>query len=199
MYLDWPFRLALILIAGVHLSLSRRFLKASKAGGTVFQNRAEGLPLSVATGVAYGLYCLAVLVYLVYPSWMAWGHFPLGSNLRWMGAVLMALGSALHLWGMAHLGQNLTISISTRAGHCLITDGPFSWVRHPLYVGGMIESLGVCLLLSNGAVALCAGAFWGLVVWRTPLEEQVLREAFGEDYDAYCARVGRFFPRLWCA
>ena len=111
----------------------------------------------------------------------------------------MVLGSALHLWGMAHLGKNLTISISTRAGHSLITGGPFSWVRHPLYVGGMIESLGVCLLLSNWVVALCAGAFWALVAIRTPLEEQVLRETFGEAYDIYCARVGRFLPRFWRA
>ena len=196
MLIDWPYRLALILITGVHLTLSRRYLKAFKAGGTIFKKRAEGLPLSVALGVTYGAYSLVVLLYLINPNWMAWGAIPLAVPLRWLGAVIIAFGAWLHLWGMHHLGINLTISISTREGHQLVTSGPFARIRHPLYVGGMVESVGVCLLLANSAVAVCALAFWSLIVWRTPMEEVALRETFGDAYDGYCQRAGRFVPRM---
>lgn len=195
MLTDWPYRLTLIIITGIHLTWSRKYLKASKAGGTVFQKRAEGLPLSVALGVTYGAYSLAVLVYLINPAWMAWGTVPLGAPIRWLGAGVIALGAGLHLWGMHHLGKNLTISINTKDNHQLVTSGPFAWVRHPLYVGGMVESLGVCLLLSNAAVAVIAVVFWALIVYRTPREEAVLEATLGEPYTRYRQQIGRFLPR----
>lgn len=195
MFIDWPYRLALVVIAGCQLTISRRYMKRTGAGATQLKKRAEGVLLTVALGISYVAYSLAVLVYLLNPSWMAWSSLPLPLGVRWVGAALMALGAALHVWGMHHLGKNLTITIDTRDGHSLTTTGPFAWVRHPLYVGGMVESLGVCLLVGNVAVAFFALAFWTFVAWRTPLEEARLVETLGPEYGDYMARVGRFFPR----
>jgi protein-S-isoprenylcysteine O-methyltransferase len=190
------YRIALAVVAAAHGVLSRRYMKLSKAGATLFQKRAEGLPLAVATGALYAAYCLSVLVYMLNPAWMAGSALPFPPWLRWIGAPVMAAGAALHIWGMHHLGQNLTISIGTRDGHALITSGPFRWIRHPLYAGGMLESVGVCLLLSNGAVAVCALLFWLLIAWRTPMEEQALHRAFGAAYAGYARETGRFLPRV---
>ena len=194
MFDELPYRIFLVLVAAVQLAVSRRYMKRAKAGATIFQKRAEGLPLTVAIVVFYGGYCLAVLVYLAYPPWMAWAVVALPAAVRWAGLAVMVLGAALHIWGMQHLGTNLTIGISTREGHALVTSGPYRWVRHPLYSGGMLESVGVCLLLSNGAVALFAVCFWALIALRTPMEEARLVAAFGEPYREYQRRVGRFLP-----
>ena len=92
---------------------------------------------------------------------------------------------------------NLTISISTRENHALVTTGPYRWVRHPLYTGGMVEAVGLCLLMANWLVALSAGLFWALIAYRTPMEEKELIETFGDEYRQYLQRVGRFMPKIW--
>ena len=99
------------------------------------------------------------------------------------------------MWGLHHLGTNLTISISTTDEHSLITAGPYRWVRHPLYTGGMIESVGLCLMMANWFVAISAGCFWALIVYRTPMEETKLIEEFGDEYRQYTEDVGRFVPK----
>jgi len=192
---DLYYRIVLMVVAGLQGVISRRYMKGAKAGGTIFQKRAEGFPLTIAAGAFYLAYCLTVLFYMVNPAWLTWSALPVPPWSRWIGAMVMALGAALHIWGMHHLGKNLTISISTRAGHTLVTSGPYRWIRHPLYSGGMLESIGVCLLLANGAVAVCAFLFWVIIVCRTPKEEALLREAIGDAYADYAARTGRFLPR----
>lgn len=195
MFIDWPYRLALIVIATCQLSISRRYMKRTGVGAHQLQGRAEGVFLTMALGVSYVSYSLAVLVYLLYPPWMDWSALTLPVAVRWGGGVFMALGAALHIWGMHHLGKNLTITIDTRDGHTLTTTGPFAWVRHPLYVGGMVESFGVCLLVGNLAVVAFAVLFWFFVAWRTPMEEARLAAKLGLAYQDYAARVGRFLPR----
>lgn len=192
---DLSYRIAMVALSAAHLVVSRRYMKRSGAGATLFQKRDEGLLLAWAAAICFAGYALSVLLILLNPAWMAWGALPLSGVVRWSGAPLMALGAALHVWGAHHLGANLTVTISTRNGHTLVTSGPFRWVRHPLYSGGMLESMGVCLLLANGAVVAFAVGFWGLVIWRTPLEEARLEAVFGEAYRDYRSHVGRFVPK----
>ncbi|MBX3178731.1 MAG: isoprenylcysteine carboxylmethyltransferase family protein [Candidatus Hydrogenedentes bacterium] len=194
--MDVGYRIALAIVAVAHGVFSRRYVRGARAGATLFKERAEGRGLAAATGAAYAAYCFTVLAFMINPAWMGWSALPIPPWLRWVGAPVMAAGAALHIWGMHHLGKNLTISISTRAGHALVTSGPFRWIRHPLYSGGMLESVGVCLLLANGAVSACALAFWLLIAWRTPLEEAILEDAFGERYRQYRGYTGRFLPRV---
>lgn len=192
---DLSFRLALVLIATVQLTLSRVLVRRAGAGATLLQSRAEGPWLAAGTATFLLAYGGAVALRMVYPSAMDWAALPLPSLLRWCGAPLMAAGALLHLWGTCHLGANLTLSISTRPDHQLVTSGPFGWVRHPLYLGGTVESLGVALLLANGAVAFAALGFWGLVALRTSKEDAILLATFGDDYFAYRARVPAWLPR----
>jgi len=195
MLIDIHFRVALAGIAALHLVGTRAIMRRGGGGISLRQPRAEG-PLLAAGAALFILgYGLSVLAYLLNPGWMAWSALPLPGMLRWCGAPLMALGAAVHLWGSHHLGANLTVTISTRERHQLITTGPYRWVRHPLYAGGMLESIGVCLLLANGAVALFAAGFWAVVAWRTRLEEAQLVAAFGGEYHRYQREVGRFVPK----
>lgn len=195
MHADLPYRITLVAIAAIHLAISLRYVKQTEGGHRLFGPRAEGPFLAGATAVILLLYVAAVLMYLINPAWMMWAALDSPVCLRWAGGLLMTLGAALHLWGSHHLGTNLTVTISTITGHRLVTSGPFRWVRHPLYAGGMLESLGVCLLLSNYAVAAGALGFWTLVIIRTKKEEAILFDTFGEAYRNYQTRTGRFLPR----
>ncbi len=76
----------------------------------------------------------------------------------------------------------------------LLVDGPYRFSRNPMYLGLVAAYLGGCLL---------AQSVWPILLLTIPLailsrvvipyEEASLRTVFGADYDAYCARVGRWF------
>lgn len=191
-------RILLIAVAILQGALSGWWMRGSKAGGTVFGKREEGIALSAAIGVGYLVYVIAALAYFIHPPWMEWSSVALPAQWQWLrliGAVPLFAGAALSLWGLRTLGSNLTISISTKENHSLITNGPYRWMRHPLYSGGMIESLGVAVLMANWLVFLSAAYFWGLIVFRTSEEEEKLIAHFGDQYRRYAAQVGRFLPR----
>ena len=93
--------------------------------------------------------------------------------------------------------SSAVVRVQKERGQTVISTGPYSYVRHPMYTGGILFFLGTSLLLGSWSGVLCALAFTGLFAIRAILEERVLRKEL-EGYDAYMARVKyRFFPRIW--
>lgn len=189
------FRFFLIAVSVLQIAMSARYLRAARAGSTIFRHREEGIVLSITIGVFYLAYVASVLIYFINPQWMTWSALELSAGARWCGVVPLLAGAYLMIAGLDHLGTNLTISISTNQQHELITTGPYRWVRHPLYTAGMLQSVGVCMLMANWFAAIAAFLFWTTIVIRTPMEERKLIEQFGDQYQQYAARVGRFVPR----
>jgi protein-S-isoprenylcysteine O-methyltransferase Ste14 len=78
----------------------------------------------------------------------------------------------------------------------LVVRGPYRAVRNPMYLDAGVYLAGFALFYRSTGVALYALAF--LIVMRTFVvlyEEPMLRRTFGHDYEAYCERVGRWWPR----
>jgi len=123
-----------------------------------------------------------------------------GDSIGWLGGGLVTVGLALHAW------SNMTLArgerASGRGGVKLVTDGPYAFVRNPLYLAGIPLLLGTCWLYSavtgpdllGGLVLL---AFFHLRVVRG--EEPALRRRFGQSYDEYCRRVPRWLPRRFAS
>jgi len=111
-------------------------------------------------------------------------------------AVVLAYASALlSLRAVQTLGKQWTYQARVLKDHDLITQGPYSIVRNPIYLGmfGMILSTG--LVFSHWWLALIAIVFFlvGNQI-RVRAEEKLLREAFGTKFDDYAARVPAFIP-----
>ncbi|MES2523024.1 MAG: isoprenylcysteine carboxylmethyltransferase family protein [Gemmatimonadota bacterium] len=114
----------------------------------------------------------------------------------WLGGGILAAGLALHVWSTLTLARGEWRQTPTST--VLVTDGPFRYVRHPIYLAGILLVLGVRLLYPSWQVidlVLPLGllAYFHLAVVR--VEEPELRRRFGASYDAYCARVPRWLPR----
>ena len=78
----------------------------------------------------------------------------------------------------------------------LVVRGPYRAIRNPMYLGAGLYLVGFALFYRSTGVALYALAF--LTVTHTFVvlyEEPMLRRTFGRDYEAYCERVGRWWPR----
>lgn len=92
------------------------------------------------------------------------------------GAVVLAIGLALTGWAMiANAYFSTAVRIQTERGHTVCSRGPYRFVRHPGYVGFILQSIGVPILL---------GSFWALIpgimaavlmVIRTALEDRILQ------------------------
>lgn len=127
---------------------------------------------------------------------MRWTQVDLPEWLRWVGVGMGILGNLLAYWVFSSLRNNVSPTVATRANATLVTHGPYRWVRHPLYVMGLIAYIGFALLAENWFIAVSMLIGFALLVIRTEKEEARLIEKFGDTYREYMQRTGRFFPKL---
>ncbi|WP_375391095.1 methyltransferase family protein [uncultured Sphingomonas sp.] len=112
--------------------------------------------------------------------------------------LLMAGCVALFVWAARTMGRNWSIVARTRAGHALVEAGPFAFVRHPIYVAMALFMVGLAIAFGHTRQLLLAGPLFALGTWwRVRIEEALLRQQFGAEYDGYAARVKRFVPGLF--
>lgn len=110
-----------------------------------------------------------------------------------LAALLLLVGMIWAIWSLAVLGRCFSTVPEVRG---LVTRGPYRWVRHPIYLGEVVATLGVLLpVLSVFHVAIFA-MFCGLQLWRTQYEEGGLGATFPE-YGDYQRRTARLVPGLW--
>jgi protein-S-isoprenylcysteine O-methyltransferase Ste14 len=126
------------------------------------------------------------------------GAFTLGSAtiaLLVLGIVCAMSAAWLRTWGAAYIGSSV-VGSSAMHGAGVVADGPYRYLRNPLYVGIFLHTLALALLMpATGAVF----AIVLIAVFEVRLalaEEPFLRAKLGESYAAYCELVPRFIPAL---
>ena len=138
---------------------------------------------------------LLPVIYLFTP-WMGFADYRLPAFVPWFGAALMV--SALWLFWHSHadLGQNWSVTLEIRKGHQLVTHGVYRSIRHPMYASIWLFSLAQGLLLQNWLAGWSAFVAFAIMYFvRTPQEEQMMCEFFGQEYRDYIKRTGRLLPR----
>jgi protein-S-isoprenylcysteine O-methyltransferase Ste14 len=120
-----------------------------------------------------------------------------GETIRWLGAVLYALGCALRLWPVVVLGNRFSGLVAIQEGHTLQTTGMYGVIRHPSYLGLLVTLLGWALVFRSIAGILLSAALVPVLVARMNAEEALLQSQFGSEYDAYRSRTSRLIPRIY--
>ena len=117
--------------------------------------------------------------------------------VRVVGLAVGLSGVVLLVWASVLLGRFLIHEAAVRDDHALVENGPYRFVRHPVYAGYLV------LLLGSGVASLNV-FLW--LLWPVSLlgiliqaasEEQLLGVRFGQDYERYVRRTGRLIPRFW--
>jgi protein-S-isoprenylcysteine O-methyltransferase Ste14 len=105
-----------------------------------------------------------------------------------VGVLLIVFGVLLRFWAILYIGD--------RKNRSVVVDGPYSVCRHPLYLGSTIATFGFGLLTQSIILTLLiGGATFAVLMMTARREERFLRATFGQDYDAYAARVPLLVPR----
>ena len=113
------------------------------------------------------------------------------------GLAVTVVGLGFAVWARFSIGRNWSALIDMKAGHQLIRHGPYGIVRHPIYAGFMLATLGTAIAFGewSGLVAvLLIVTGWG---YKARLEEKALREHFGAQYDLYSEQVNALIPFIY--
>jgi protein-S-isoprenylcysteine O-methyltransferase Ste14 len=87
--------------------------------------------------------------------------------------------------------------VAIQPGHTLVTTGIYRIIRHPSYLGLLVNSLGWALAFRAGVGVLLTTLLMLPLLARIRAEEALLRTQFGGEYEAYCARTARLIPGLY--
>jgi protein-S-isoprenylcysteine O-methyltransferase Ste14 len=120
-----------------------------------------------------------------------------GDTVRWLGVALFVAGGALRLWPVFVLGHRFSGLVAIQPGHTLVTNGVYGVIRHPSYLGLLINSLGWGLAFRSAVGVLLTALTIPPLLARIHAEEIMLRTEFGAEYDAYRARTSRLIPGLY--
>ena len=156
----------------------------------------EGIGLFIGR-TAVLLFLAVILVLYAYNSaWLQMFAITLPVWLRWCGLFLGLVGFSLWTWTQAVLGKEWSPLLQVGDQHRLVTNGPYAWVRHPMYTAMFVVGIALALLSANWCFVLFAIAMIIGFMLRAPREEQMMLAAFGKPYADYIRKTGRFFPRL---
>jgi protein-S-isoprenylcysteine O-methyltransferase Ste14 len=120
-----------------------------------------------------------------------------GDPVRWFGVGLFAVSGALRLWPVFVLGRRFSGLVAIQPGHTLVTNGVYGLIRHPSYLGLLVNALGWGLAFRAGVGVLLTALLIPPLLARIRAEERLLRTQFGAAYETYCARTSRLIPRLY--
>jgi protein-S-isoprenylcysteine O-methyltransferase Ste14 len=191
----------LILLAGL---LSMRFYfmyKVRRSGGRLTPDkgaveREGGRGIFIIRVIVFLLLIILLVMYITGMAWIDIFSFPLPAWLRWLGFGLGLLSLTFWTWTQVVLDTQWSAQLQLRTEHQLITSGPYALIRHPLYLGMFGWAIALGLLTANWIfVAMAVLSIAGTIV-RIPKEEQMMLEAFGDEYKVYKLRTGRFLPKL---
>ena len=165
----------------------------SKQSGDFFQEeRGDRSFWPIALGIM-AVFFLSPLEYLYFAA-----HLPRTAWMDSIGVWLVLLGSTFFVWARRTLGRDYSGHVSVKKEQELVQHGPYRIIRHPAYAGYLITALGLALgyasllgFLSTLLILLPA------VVYRIRVEDKMLSEHFGTQFEKYARRTKRLLPGVW--
>ena len=115
-----------------------------------------------------------------------------------IGVELVILGSILFVWTRQTLGRHYSGHVSVKKDQGLVQSGPYRIIRHPAYSGYLFIALGLAL----GYSSLLGFASTLLIllpatVYRIRVEDRMLAEHFGTQFEEYARKKKRLIPGIW--
>lgn len=162
--------------------------------GEPINRRAEGW------GLLLGIRLVALALFVMIMRWV-WNPALVGSTSvavpefgQWTGLAVVLAAVAWLMWMFRTLGLNITDTVVTRRAAKFVRDGPYRYVRNPMYIGLLALFSGVGLAIGNWLPPVLGSVVFTLLAIRTRIEERYLLARFPDEYAQYMREVGRFWP-----
>ena len=117
-----------------------------------------------------------------------------------IGITLSVIGLAMSVWSIVYMRRKgngnpmdaFGHEVAPRTRH-LMTDGPYRISRNPMLTGTFVYLAGICVWLWTWQAVAVFAIFVVIMLFQVRSEEKRLRRDFGDEYEEYCRRTGRFF------
>ncbi|MBN1311633.1 MAG: isoprenylcysteine carboxylmethyltransferase family protein [Anaerolineae bacterium] len=146
----------------------------------------------LVTGMLFG-----ALVFVPFADRRGIGIMSDVSTIRWAGLVLATLGMGTIFWSGLALGRLYSPEVTLQEGHHLVTYGPYKYIRHPRYLGGMMQGMGLSLLFRSWIGLALTLVFIVIVLFRIKDEEALMSREFGQEWEDYRRKSNKLIPYLW--
>jgi protein-S-isoprenylcysteine O-methyltransferase Ste14 len=156
----------------------------------------EGKAFTILWSIHNTYWFVAIVLYLISPAWMVWARLPIPDWVRWVGVGLAVTSLPFLLWAHHTLGKQWSKLLELKRKHKLVTSGPYSWVRHPIYTHWLTINAALIMVSANLLLLIFYPFSIILIYARIGNEERMLLKQFGEEYRAYMKRTGRLLPRF---
>lgn len=103
----------------------------------------------------------------------------------------------LAVWARRHLGRNWSAEVRVGEGHQLVRTGPYAYLRHPIYTAMLGMFLGTAIASSQYHALFGLAVLVAAYLRKTRLEEQIMTQTFGDEYDAYRRETRALVPLLF--
>jgi protein-S-isoprenylcysteine O-methyltransferase Ste14 len=115
---------------------------------------------------------------------------------RWLGLVLTATGVGISIWARVSLGTNWSGVVTLKDDHELIRKGIYRWIRHPIYAGLLLATIGTAVIKGHMRGWLGFLIVFAAFYFKARREEAFLRQEFGDGFEEHAKRTGMFLPKL---
>ena len=169
------------------------FVRARGASGDRTQDGGSFIVIYVGIFLGVGL---AILFANIGPRW---AHIDLNFYvLNSLSLVFLLAGISWRTWAILTLGRFFTANVAVRTGHKVIRQGPYRWMRHPSYTGGLTSFLGLGLAFANWlSLAVLMILIVSVYIYRMNVEEKVLIASLGDEYLEYSRQTRRLIPGIY--
>jgi protein-S-isoprenylcysteine O-methyltransferase Ste14 len=110
------------------------------------------------------------------------------------GVALTFAGTALSIWARIILGENWSARVTRKVGHELIRSGPYAVVRHPIYSGLLLASIGTAIVVGEWRGVLAIPLIFLSEIVKAKREERFMLAEFGDVYAQYKKQTGFIVP-----
>ena len=180
----WPWVATLVLIFVV---MVLPFLKKTPDGSP----RKKDVVFQVS-----GLLLLIAIMFVSAESLYSLGG-PVLSPMTVVASLMFVIGLVISVWAQVTISTNYSWTLEIREGHSLVTTGLYRYVRHPIYTGTIIRLISIPVFTSSLPGLVLALLSIPVLDYRIGIEEGMLVEEFGEEYERYRERTWRLFPYIY--
>lgn len=172
---------------------AQHYRKTKRAGYVTVIEERRRYSIWLSIFICYTVFTF--FLYIVFPQALAWAAIALPVGLRIFGCLLGLAALLWFVWIHRSLGTNLSAKLRIKDRQVLVTDGPYRWIRHPMYSAFYLLHIAVFFLTANWFIGVTWLAGLTIVILlRVRREEEMLLERFGDQYGSYMERTGRFLP-----
>jgi protein-S-isoprenylcysteine O-methyltransferase Ste14 len=156
--------------------------------------RDEEVDLGQSFGLMYALIASFALPYVPIFSFVNWA--PVSTGLNLVGLVIFVVGIVFFVAARQTLGRNWSQTVSAKQDQQLVTDGPYHYVRHPMYAAGLVACVGAAIIV-GGAFVFMLITLMPIFLWRVGAEDKLMTEQFPTLYPDYMRHTRRLIPFVW--